>query len=175
MDRAMPNIAFRGMTFMINLRDSIIPHREILKEANVKPGFRVLDYGCGPGGYVPSAAELVGESGKVYALDIHPLAIQRVKNIVRKKQLTNVETIHSDCPTGLPDRSVDVVMLYDIFHMLDNPLAILTELHRVLKPGRTLSVSDHHMRQDAIVSGITNSHLFQLATRGKHTYNFAKQ
>ena len=44
-------------------------------------------------------------------------SIQRVQNIVSKKQLTNVETIHSDCQTGLPDDSVDIVLLYDIFHM----------------------------------------------------------
>jgi ubiquinone/menaquinone biosynthesis C-methylase UbiE len=72
----------------------------------------------------------------VYALDLHPLAVERVRTLARKQQLGNVETIQSDCATGLPDGSVDVVLLYDIFHMLSEPDAILGELHRVLpNPG----------------------------------------
>ncbi|GAH29083.1 unnamed protein product, partial [marine sediment metagenome] len=47
-----------------------------------------------------ATAEFVGKSGKIYALDIHPLAIQMVQRIATKKQLTNVETICSDCKTG---------------------------------------------------------------------------
>lgn len=49
----------------------------------------------------------------VYALDIHPLAIQMVQNLPSKKKLMNVTTIHSDCRTGLPDKSLDVVLWYD--------------------------------------------------------------
>ncbi|MCP4543453.1 MAG: class I SAM-dependent methyltransferase, partial [Chloroflexi bacterium] len=150
MDKAMPNLAFNVMSSLLKLRDLLSPRNAILKEANIKPGSRVLDYGCGPGGYVAGTAKLVGQSGKVYALDLHPLAIQRIQKLARKEQLTNVETIHSDCQTGLPDNSVDVVLLHDIFHMLDDPQAILAELHRVLKRGGTLSVSDHHMREDAV-------------------------
>ncbi len=53
-----------------------------------------------------AVAELVGKSGKIYALDIYPLAIQSVQRIASKKQLTNLETICSDCKTGLPDNGV---------------------------------------------------------------------
>ena len=86
-----------------------------------------------------------------------------------------METIHSDCQTGLPDNSVDVVLLHDIFHMLDDPQAILTELHRVLKRDGTLSVSDHHMHEDAILSGITDGQLFRLVHEGERSYNFRKR
>jgi ubiquinone/menaquinone biosynthesis C-methylase UbiE len=97
----------------------------ILKEVGIKPGFQVLDYGCGPGSYIIPLAELVGESGKVYALDIHPLAIRKVQDIASKKRLANVETILSDCQTGLPDNSLDVVLLYDVFHHLSDPDGVL--------------------------------------------------
>ena len=171
----MPNFVFNAMSSLLKLRDLFLPRDAVLREGDIQPGSRVLDYGCGPGGYVTGAAELVGESGKVYALDIHPLAIQRVQNIVNKRQLTNVETIRSDCPTGLPDNSVDVVILYDIFHMLNDPQAILTELHRVLKKDGKLSFSDHHMDESDIISGVTSDQLFRLVNRGKRTYSFAKQ
>ncbi len=175
MDKAMPNFAFTVMSTMLKLRDLLSPRDPVLREANIKPGSRVLDYGCGPGGYVAATAKLVGQSGKVYALDLHPLAIQRVQKLARKEQLANVQTIHSDCQTGLPDNSVDVVLLHDIFHLLDDPQAILAELYRVLKQNGTLSVSDHHMREDAILSGITGGQLFRLVNEGERSYNFARQ
>jgi len=147
----------------------------ILKEVGIKPGFHVLDYGCGPGGYIFTAADLVGKSGKIYALDIHPLAIQKVQSIASKKQLPNVEIICSNCKTGLPDNSVDVVLLYDIFHNLSNPNGVLEELHHVLKPKGNLSFSDHHMKENEIVSKVTNKGLFRLSRKGKRTYSFLKE
>jgi len=175
MDKPTPNFAFNVMSYVFKLRDLVLPREKILQEVNIQPGFRVLDYGCGPGGYVTGTARLVGESGKVYALDLHPLAIQRVQDIARKRQLANVETIHSDCKTGLPDNSVDVVLLYDVLSWLSGQQAILTELHRVLKKDGTLSFSNHHMSHDEIVSGVTGGQLFRLVSKGKHTYSLSKR
>lgn len=175
MDKPMPNSAFNGMSVMFKLRDFLFPRQDILKEVGIKPGLHILDYGCGPGGYLMDAVELVGESGTVYVLDIHPLAIQKVQNIVKKKGLTNVETIHSDCKTGLPDNSIDVVLLYDVFHGLSDPQAVLAELHRVLKQDGILSFNDHHMSEDEIIYGLTNDQLFRLSRKGKKTHSFSKQ
>jgi ubiquinone/menaquinone biosynthesis C-methylase UbiE len=163
------------MSFGYKFRDSFLPRKKILDEVGIKEGFHVLDYGCGPGGYVVSASKLAGKSGKVYALDKHPLAIQKVKNIVSKYHLPNVETIRSDCKTGLPDNSIDVVLLYDTFHHLSHPNKILKELHRVLKPKGILSFSDHHMKENEIVSKLTNKGLFRLSGKGKRTYSFLKE
>ena len=175
MDKPKSNFDFRFMSLGYKFRDFFSPRRDVLKEAGIKPGFHVLDYGCGPGSYIIVTAELVGKSGKIYALDIHPLAIQMVQNIVSKRQLTNVETICSDCKTGLPDNSVDVVLLYDTFHVLSDPNGVLEELHRVLKPSGILSFSDHHMEENKIVSKVTNRKLFRLSRKGKRTYSFLKE
>jgi len=173
-DSLVSSFRFRGMSLFFRLRDLVLPRVEILSEVGIKPGDKLLDYGCGPGGYVLAAAELVGEFGKVYALDIHPLAIRRVQEIAAREHLVNVETIHSGCKTGLPNASLDVVLLYDVFHALDNPQVILAELHRVLKPSGTLSFSDHHMTEDEIMSGVTDGRFFHLGDKGKHTYSFVK-
>jgi ubiquinone/menaquinone biosynthesis C-methylase UbiE len=172
MDRPMPNLMFNGMSFIFKLRDLIVPRKKVLEEAGIEPGDRVLDYGCGPGTYTPDVAKIVGESGKVYALDIHPLAVKRVQDLAEKRELTNVGTILSDCDTGLPDDSVDVVLLYDIFHLLSEPQAVLEELHRVLKPGGTLSFNDHHMKEDDIIIGMTEGLMFALSKEDQHTYSF---
>jgi ubiquinone/menaquinone biosynthesis C-methylase UbiE len=65
--------------------------------------------------------------------------------------------------------------LYDIFHDLSDPNEILKELHRVLKPDGVLSFSDHHLKEDEIVSGVSNSGLFSLSKRGQRTYSFLKK
>lgn len=174
MDRPQSNLDFSLMSFSYKFRDFLLPRKKILEEVGIKPGFRVLDYGCGPGSYIIPLAELVGKSGKIYALDIHPLAIRMVQNIASKRKLANVETIYSNCKTGLPDNSVDVVLLYDTFHGLSDPDGVLEELHRVLKPDGILSLSDHHMKEDEIASRVTNKGLFKLSSRGKRTHSFLK-
>lgn len=175
MDKPMSNLMFQGMCFVFMLRDFFSPRETILMETGIKPGNYVLDYGCGPGGYVASASKLLGEAGKIFALDINPLAVKRVQKIALKKQLVNVETICSDCKTELHDNSLDVILLYDIFHVLSNSDAVLAELHRILKPKGTLSFSDHHMNENDIMAKIADGGLFLLSKKGKKTYSFFKR
>ena len=175
MDKVESNLGFRLMAFSYKFRDFFRPRIDILKEVEIKPGDHVLDYGCGPGSYITPISELVGKDGRIYALDIHPLAIQRVQRIASTKQLTNVETICADCKTGLRDNRLDAVLLYDVFHKLSEPDAVLEELHRVLKPNGVISFSDHHMKEDEIVSKVTKSGLFRLSRKGKRTYSFLKE
>ena len=174
MERPQPNSSFRLMSLTFKVRDFVSPRMRVLEEVGIQPGFRVLDYGCGPGSYIPPLAELVGETGRVYALDFHPLAITMVQSIINKRRLANVETIHSDCNTGLPDSSLDVVMVYDTLHDLHDRNTVLEELHRVLKPDGVLSVHDHHLEGDELVSKVAGSGLFQLSRKGKRTCAFVK-
>jgi ubiquinone/menaquinone biosynthesis C-methylase UbiE len=174
MDQPEPDLHYRFMALGYRFRDFLLPRIHVLKEAGITPGFHVLDYGCGPGSYIAPLANLVGESGKIYALDIHPIAIQMVQRIVSKKALKNVETIHSDCATGLDDNLIDAVLLYDTYHNLSEPVSVLTELHRVLQPEGLLSFSDHHMKENEILSGITETGLFKLSEKCKKTYRFLK-
>jgi ubiquinone/menaquinone biosynthesis C-methylase UbiE len=174
MNKPESSLHFKIMAFCYTFPDLFSPRKHILNEAGIKRGFHVLDFGCGPGSYLPPLAELVGESGRIYALDIHPIAIKMVQGIISKRRLTNVETIYSDCDTGLPDNRIDAVLMYDVFHDLSDPKAVLKELHRVLKRGAILSFSDHHMKEDDIIPAITATNFFMLSIRGKKTYTFSK-
>lgn len=146
MDNAESNLGFRLMALSFKFRDFFRPRINILKEVGIKPGYHVLDYGCGSGSYIIDIARLVGESSMVHASDVHPLAIKKVQNPASKMKLMNIKTIHSDCKTGLPDKSLDVVLLYDIFHDLAKPDDVLKEIHRLIKSNGILSFSDHHIR-----------------------------
>jgi ubiquinone/menaquinone biosynthesis C-methylase UbiE len=156
------------------LRDLFSPPKRMLDEIGVRPGFRLLDYGCGPGSYSVVAADLVGPSGKVYAADINPLALRRVRRVATSKGWGNIETIHTDCATELENENLDVVLLYDTYHDLENPDCVLEELHRVLKPDSILSFSDHHMEEELILDRITGGGLFRLLGKGRKTYTFQK-
>ena len=148
----MSNFSFKAMTLILRVRDLFRPPQKVLSEVGmIKPGTHVLDYGCGPGNYTIAAAELVGPSGKVYAVDIHPMAIRKVQNKANKKGL-NVQTILTDYDTQLPDSSVDAVLLFYVLHDFKNPDAIIKELSRVLKPMGVLLVFDHKLENDKVVS-----------------------
>jgi len=171
-DRLPSDWGFRLMALEFKVRDFFRPRKGILKEVGIKLGYQVLDYGCGPGSYTTALSELVGKTGSVYALDAHPLAIKMVQGIVSRKYLTNVKTIFSECATGLPDNSLDTVLLYDTLHDLGDPNCVLDEIHRTLKSNGVLSVSDHHLKDIDIVSRATDRGLFKLVSKGKRTYSF---
>lgn len=169
------NIGFRIMAFGFKIRDFLKPRQKIVKEIGLKAGFQVLDYGCGPGGYILPVSRAIGASGKLYALDIYPLAIEMVKKITAKNMLGNVETVLSNSSIGIAAEALDAVLLYDVFHDLTNQSIVLKELHRVLKPTGVLSFSDHHLKKNEITSKVTSTGLFTLKSKGKYTYTFIKQ
>ncbi len=174
MDKPMPSLFFYFMSFMLSIRDTFKPPVRLLEKVGVKPGDSILDYGCGPGGYTLAAAEMTGEDGKVYALDIHPVAGKRLERIAERRGLGNIETICSDCATGLPESSLDVALLYDIIHMLSHPDDILRELNRTLKKDGVLSVNCHHWDEGRIRETVLDTGLFELRDSAEGTFNFAK-
>ncbi|NLI98402.1 class I SAM-dependent methyltransferase [bacterium] len=173
-DKPMSDIAFRIMCASLVSRNRKNPPEEILAEAGIKKGFKVLDFGCGPGSYSIAASKLVGSEGKVYALDIQPLAAKRIKSIACKNGLENIETITSNCKTGLENGSIYLVILYDILHMLKEPEKVLFEIARILKPEGTLSVSDHHMEEHEIIRIIEKDAIFNAGEETKKVINFVK-
>jgi len=171
--RPIPNLVFRLMCVYLGLRDRFTRPEKILAKAGIRRGQRILDFGCGGGSYAIPAAKMVGEEGKVYALDIHPLSQEYVVRKAAKEGLTNISTILSDRDTHLPDQSVDVVLLYDIIHMIQDKPALLEELHRVLKPEGALSVLAMHFQVSNVLNAAEG--LFSLTYRDGNLLNFTKQ
>jgi len=164
-DKPMPNIAFRGMGFALRLMEPFKRSRERLTGAGLEKGHIVLEYGCGIGSYTIHAAQIVGDSGTVYALDIHPLAIASVSKRAAREKLTNIKTILTDRNTGLPDESVDVIFLYDTFHLVRDKHALLKELNRVLKPGGFLSADHMHTARDDFLETMETGNLFSFQSQ----------
>ena len=168
------NFHFKMMSLSFKIRDFLRPRKKILEEVGLERGFEVLDFGCGPGSYIKPLAEMVGPQGKIYALDINPLALKKVEKLALRKKLTNVTTLLSKGKIELGDSCLDLVLLYDTLHELTKPDDVLKEIYRVLKPKGKLSVRDHHLREDEIVVGITRRGWFQFLGRSPRTYSFLK-
>ena len=163
---------FITMFLILIIRDLFYPPKYILKDTEIKSGIHILDFGCGPGSYSIAAAERLEGTGKVFALDMHPLAVKQVDQTARKKKLTNVKTIFSNCETGLPSNSVDVILLYYVFNDLENPEKVLQELYRVLKPEGILSFSEFNIKK--ISSKLEKRGLFRLQKMDEITHTFLK-
>lgn len=114
---------------------------EVLKSAGLASGQDVLEVGCGPGFFTVPAARMVGEQGRVLALDINPLALERVRQKVEREGVTNVCTILADAgQTGLPGESFDLIFVFGLGHVVGGAERMMAELHRLLRPGGTLSI-----------------------------------
>ncbi len=171
-EKPMHNLNFKIVSFILKIRDVFYPPKYILKDVGISPGVCVLDFGCGPGSYSIAIAELLAGTGKVFALDIHQLAIKKVNQTAQKKKLANIKTILSDCATGLPSNSVDIVLLYYIFNDLKEPGRVLHELYRVLKPQGILSFSEYNIKK--ISSRLEKKELFKIKKKYKITHTFLK-
>jgi ubiquinone/menaquinone biosynthesis C-methylase UbiE len=156
-DNPMNNLSFKFMSFFFKFRDFYCPPIKILKQINIQLGSHILDYGCGSGSYSIPAAPLVGPTGKVYAADIHPLAILEVQKRVRIMELRNVDTILTDQDTKLPNASIDIIFLFRVLHDFKNPDIIIRELDRVLKRTGILSIIDHKFDKGKVISTITRA------------------
>jgi len=120
--------------------------RPLLDRVGIRPGERVLELGPGPGTFTVDAARCVGPEGRIIAVDIQPEMIAQVDRRVREAGLTNVET-HVAGAHALPldDASVDRAFLVTVLPEIPDQGQALAELHRVLKPGGVLSITEEFM------------------------------
>lgn len=100
----------------------------------------LVEFGCGYGTFTLAAAGIA--TGTVYALDIDPEMVRGVEQKCSKAGVDNVQTTVCDFVangTGLDDNCVDAALLFNILHH-ENPVALMKEALRVLKPNGRLAV-----------------------------------
>jgi ubiquinone/menaquinone biosynthesis C-methylase UbiE len=121
---------------------------EMLQQIGIRRGHTVLDFGCGSGTYTIALGKIVGEQGRVYALDKDKEALDELMQKAESVGLKNIKRMETSgkLEIDLADESVDVVLLFDVFHSFYFPQAedrrrLLGEIYRIIKPSAFLSTS----------------------------------
>jgi ubiquinone/menaquinone biosynthesis C-methylase UbiE len=170
----MSNASFKIMSVTFKIIDFTFPYiKKRIKKFGIKNGMTVVDYGCGPGRYTLPLSEIVGVKGRVYAVDIHEMAIKEVQDKIKKAGITNISTVHA---TGNDDGSynthlnkniADIVCAIDMFFMIKEPTEFLTEIRRILKPDGILIIDDGHQSRKLSKQKIDSSQLFTIIEETK--------
>jgi ubiquinone/menaquinone biosynthesis C-methylase UbiE len=123
--------------------------RPVLDRIGIRAGERVLELGPGPGAFTVGAAERVGPEGSLVAVDIQAEMIAQVDQRVQQAGLTNVEThVASAYQLPIVDQSVDRAFLITVLPEIPDRRRALSELHRVLRPGGVLSITEEFYDPD---------------------------
>jgi SAM-dependent methyltransferase len=114
-------------------------------------GSSVADIGAGSGYMTMKLSARVGPEGKVYANDIQPQMLQMLASRLASGRITNVVLIQGtiDDPR-LPDASVDLEMMVDVYHELSQPQAMLRHLRAALKPGGRLVLLEYRKEDPSV-------------------------
>jgi ubiquinone/menaquinone biosynthesis C-methylase UbiE len=154
----MPDFAFRMMKIFFIIYYFLKPARKYLEKFGIKPGYTVVDYGCGTGACIKDTSSMVGINGTVYAVDVHEMAIDSVEKLIRKHNLTNVKTILTDGgKSDLKADTSDLVYALDMFHMVKDTDSFLKELNRITRKDGTLIIEDGHQPRSATKEKILRS------------------
>jgi ubiquinone/menaquinone biosynthesis C-methylase UbiE len=117
----------------------------------VKKGSSAADIGAGSGYMTVRLARRVGPNGLVYANDIQQPMLDLIDKRLKAGRIANVHLILGapDDPR-LPDGSVDLALLVDVYHEFSQPQAMLRHLHDALKPGGRLVLLEYRKEDPSI-------------------------
>jgi ubiquinone/menaquinone biosynthesis C-methylase UbiE len=111
----------------------------LVKALALKPGMVVADIGAGSGRISEMISPLVGEEGKVLAVDIQDEMLALIRERSKQKKLTNiVPVLSTEKSPKLEPNSVDLAFMVDVYHEFSFPYEMTLELSRALKPGGKL-------------------------------------
>jgi demethylmenaquinone methyltransferase/2-methoxy-6-polyprenyl-1,4-benzoquinol methylase len=144
----------------------------ILQGAGIHPGQTVLEVGCGTGFFTLPAARLLGDQGSLVAIDMLTMSVEAVTKKVQTANLKNVKVVKGDAlNTQLATESLDAVLLFGVIPAPMLPMErLLSEMHRILKPGGTMAVWPPSWVHQTIVQ----SGLFTLDSKRNGVSNYKR-
>lgn len=117
--------------------------KTMLAALHVKPGDVVCDLGCGNGFYTLKLAKLVGDKGKVVAVDIQHEMLELLKDRATEEKITNIEPVlGTTIDPKLPANSIDLMLLVDVYHEFSNPEEMLAAIRKSLKPHGRIALAE---------------------------------
>jgi ubiquinone/menaquinone biosynthesis C-methylase UbiE len=137
-------------------RDELARLVEVLA---IEPGDVVADVGAGDGRWAVALVPAVGDAGRIYATEVDPNDLDRIRSLVERERASNVSVVEGDQnDTGLPDACCDAILLRRVYHHFQNPRVMQNELRSALRgDGRLLVIDFDTRRRWRRPSGIPES------------------
>jgi SAM-dependent methyltransferase len=122
-----------------------------LDAIGIKPGMVVADVGAGTGYMTLKLAKRVGPSGKVYAEDVQPEMLRRLRENAAEAKLTNIQTVlGGEADPKLPAETLDLILLVDVYHEFSQPQRMLRRMRESLKPDGRLVLLEYRKEDPSI-------------------------
>lgn len=159
---------------------------EVLRSLGVGDGTAVADLGCGPGFFTLPASELVGPTGKIYAVDVQQEMVDDLRTRLAQQGATNVAVRRSsELEPSIPQRSVDLALLAFVLHEIDQRSSFLLAAKRLLREGGRIAVIewekietpvgppfDTRIRADEIIADAAAAGLALEEQRSLHEWHY---
>ena len=125
--------------------------QEMVGQLGLRPGMTVCDMGCGNGFYALEMARLVGDAGRVLAVDIQPEMLRMLQARAAETEITNITSIlGAPHDPHLPVGEVDLILLVDVYHEFSHPESMLAHMWRSLKPNGRIVLLEYR-EEDRLV------------------------
>ena len=122
-----------------------------LDALGIRAGMVVADVGAGTGYMSLRMARRVGPTGKVYANDLQPEMLQKLRANSQREKLSNVETVQgTEADPKLPPNTMDLVLLVDVYHEFSQPQAMLDKIRESLKPDGRLVLLEYRKEDPSV-------------------------
>jgi len=125
-------------------RDQWQKPQEVLAALRLTPNAVVADIGAGGGYFTERFARHLDAGGRVYAVDVQDIMIDKLRQRVRDRGLSNVEVIKGafDDP-GLPPASCDLFFFSSVYREIENRMSYMRKVRRCLAPGGRVAILEY--------------------------------
>jgi len=122
-------------------RRELLPPKETLIRLGLHEGDIMADIGCGIGYFTIPASKIVGDSGKVFAMDILPEMLQDVEMKIKEKNISNIKTILTEeNDFKLEDNKVTIAFISLVLHEANEKENFLNEIKRIISPKGRIAI-----------------------------------
>ena len=121
----------------------------LIQLLQLKKGMAIADIGAGTGYLSRRMADKIGANGVVYAVDLQPEMMGKIKLLAKKH--INIQPILSQVDdVKLTENSIDIAIMVDVYHELEFPFETIQSLLKALKPQAQLILVEYRAEDDKV-------------------------
>lgn len=119
------------------MQNNFLSPKQIFEQIDIEPSMAVADLGCGAGFMTTEASKIIGDDGKIWAVDVQKKALSEINSNVKLHGLRNIETLWANIEKvgslKIEDNSVDITLLVQVLHQSKFKKNIFKEAIRITR------------------------------------------